>query len=65
MKSFIDMRYSWQDVLYTAMYLNATTGQPMIMATTMWNNDANVHKSQNDHFLLEALPPALYVRSRT
>nr|CAB51909.1 alpha-1,4-glucan lyase, isozyme 4 [Gracilariopsis lemaneiformis] len=52
LKKFVEFRYRWQEVLYTAMYQNATTGEPIIKAAPMYNNDVNVYKSQNDHFLL-------------
>ncbi|PXF43517.1 Alpha-glucosidase 2 [Gracilariopsis chorda] len=52
LRKFVEFRYRWQEVLYTAMYQNAAFGKPIIKAASMYNNDSNVRRAQNDHFLL-------------
>ncbi|PXF43515.1 Alpha-glucosidase 2 [Gracilariopsis chorda] len=52
LRSFVELRYRWQEVLYTAMYQNALSGKPIIKTISMYGNDVNVKDAQNDHFLL-------------
>ncbi|PXF40219.1 Alpha-glucosidase 2 [Gracilariopsis chorda] len=52
LRKFIEFRYRWQEVLYTAMYQNAAFGKPIIKAASMYDNDRNVRGAQDDHFLL-------------
>lgn len=52
LRSFVELRYRWQEVLYTAMYQNVESGKPIIKSVTMYNNDQNVKSVQDDEFLL-------------
>lgn len=42
MKESIEMRYRWQEILYTAAWQNAFKGTPMIKGMCMWNGDPNI-----------------------
>ena len=56
MKGAIEMRYRWQEVLYTAAYQYAASGEPMIKAMCMWDGDANIdydkYPGLNSQFML-------------
>lgn len=42
MKEAIELRYRWQEVLYTAAWDYAYRGSPMIKGMCMWEYDANI-----------------------
>jgi len=56
MISAIELRYRWQEVLYSAAWLNASTGSPMIKSMIMWDGDPNIDFDSkpelNSQFLL-------------
>ncbi len=56
MKSAIELRYRWQEVLYTASWINSTQGLPMIKGMNMWDLDPNIdfgaRPELNSQFLL-------------
>ena len=52
----IALRYRWQEVLYTAAWLNASTGAPMMQSMILWEGDPNIDfdakPGLNSQFLL-------------
>ncbi len=56
MKMALDLRYRWQEVLYTASYRYASTGEPMVKAMCMWYDDPDIdfgkYPELNSQFLL-------------
>ena len=56
MKSALELRYRWQEVLYTAAYMYASVGEPMIRAMCLWDDDPNIDYDKfpelNSQFLL-------------
>lgn len=56
MKSALDLRYRWQEVLYSASFRYASTGEPMINGMCMWYNDPNIDYGKyielNSQFML-------------
>jgi len=56
MKESIDMRYRWQEVLYTAVWQYAFQGTPMIKGMRMWGGDPlidyDVRPELNSQFML-------------
>lgn len=59
MKMALELRYRWQEVLYTAAYLYASSGEPMVKAMCMWYGDSNIDfgikPELNSQFLLGGL----------
>ena len=47
MRDAIELRYRWQEVLYTASYQNVSSGRPMINAMCNWWNDTNIDYDAN------------------
>lgn len=56
MKSALELRYRWQEVLYTASFRYASSGEPMVKAMCMWYDDPGIdygkYPELNSQFLL-------------